>query len=137
VTITIDLAPELEQQIRVAAAQRGLAPAVYIAETLRQQMHQTTNTAVDAPRVSPRETELLLIIQASLSSIAWERYHTLIAQRQAETLTVDEHQELIALTDAIETANVARLQAVAKLAQLRHTPLTALLLELGLTPRHA
>jgi hypothetical protein len=137
-TITIDLAPELEQQIRVAAAQVGLAPAAYITETLRQQLRQTGSSGSSAPRVSSREAELLLAIHESMSAIVWERYHALIAKRHAETLTSEELQDLIALTNAIEHANVVRLTAVAELAQLRNTTLDALLDELGLTPaRHA
>jgi hypothetical protein len=133
-TITIDLAPDLEQQIRDAAAQAGLAPAAYIAETLRQQLRHDSGTPTSAPRVSAREAELLLTINESMSAIAWARYHGLIARRQAAILTPEEQHELITLTDTIETANVARIAAAAELAHLRNTTLNALLRELGLLP---
>ncbi len=133
-TITIDLAPDLEQQIRAAAAQAGLAPAAYITETLRQQLRHDSSTPMSAPRVSAREAELLLTINESMSAITWEHYHDLIAKRQAATLTPEEQHELITLTDAIEMANVARIAAAAELAHLRNTTLDALLRALGLLP---
>jgi hypothetical protein len=134
-TITIDLAPELEQQIRQAAAQAGLAPAAYITETLRQQLHTPSRVAV--PRVSAQEADLLLTINQSMSAIEWAHYHDLVAKRHATTLTTEDQGELIRLTDAIELANAARIAAAAELAQLRHTTLDALLRELGLVaPSH-
>jgi hypothetical protein len=133
VTITIDLAPDLEQQIRKAAAQAGLAPGAYIAETLRQQLRTASKVQATAPHVSAREAELLLIINQSLSAITWTRYRELIANRQAETLASNEQDELVALTDAIETANVARIAAAAELAHIRHTTIEAILQALGLT----
>jgi hypothetical protein len=69
-----------------------------------------------------------------MSAITWARYHDLIARRQAATLTSEEQQELITLTDVIEMANVARIAAAAELAHLRNTTLDALLRELGLLP---
>jgi hypothetical protein len=134
-TITIDLAPELEQQIRQAAAQAGLAPAAYITETLRQQLHSSSRASI--PRVSAQEADLLLTINQSMSAIEWAHYHDLIAKRHATTLTMEDQGELIRLTDAIELANAARIAAAAELAQLRHTTLDALLRELGLVaPSH-
>jgi hypothetical protein len=135
-TITIDLAPELEQQIRQAAAQAGLAPAAYITETLRQQLHSSSRASI--PRVSTQEADLLLTINQSMSAIEWAHYHDLIAKRHATTLTMEDQGELIRLTDAIELANAARIAAAAELAQLRHTTLDVLLRELGLVaPSHA
>src|SRR5256885_2256807 len=62
------------------------------------------------------------------------RRSALIAKRQAETLTPDEQQELITLSDQIEAANVQRVEALAELARLRNTTLSALILDLGLKP---
>jgi hypothetical protein len=77
---------------------------------------------------------LLSKINLGLSSTEWERYHTLVAQRQAETLTPDEQTELIALSDRLEEANAQRIGYLAELARVRHTTLDAVMSELGLTP---
>jgi hypothetical protein len=56
----------------------------------------------------------------------------LVAKRQAETLTLDQQQELIALSDAIETANVQRIEYVVESARLRNTTVAAVMQALGL-----
>jgi ABC-type uncharacterized transport system ATPase subunit len=74
-------------------------------------------------------------INRSLSQIQWERYDQLVGKRQAETLTPEELDELIALSDQIETVNVRRIEYLAELAQLRNTTVSALITELGIRPR--
>lgn len=133
-TITIDLAPDLERQIQQAATQAGLAPDAYILEAIRARLEQNQTTPASAPHLSETEADLLLKINHSLSSITWSRYHDLIAKRQAETLTPEEQQELIALTGRIEAANVQRISYLAELARLRNTTLDALMAALGLKP---
>ena len=133
-SITIDVAPDMEQQLRQAAAQAGLAPETYIIELLRERLSQSHRRANNERRISPSETELLLQINQSLSGITWARYHELVAKRKAETLTKNEQQELIDLTDQIEIANAQRISYLVELAQLRKTPLDALMNELGLKP---
>jgi hypothetical protein len=62
------------------------------------------------------------------------QYHSLIAKRQAETLTSDEHQELINLNTQIETLNVQRIQALIQLADRRNQSLPDLMESLGINP---
>ncbi|MCG8350203.1 MAG: hypothetical protein MI924_20755 [Chloroflexales bacterium] len=131
-SITIDVGPDMEQQLRQAAAQAGLAPETYIIELLRERLSQSHRHANNERSISPSETELLLQINQSLSGITWARYHELVAKRKVETLMEDEQQELIDLTDQIETANAQRISYLVELAQLRRTPLDALMHELGL-----
>jgi hypothetical protein len=76
------------------------------------------------------ETELLLKINTSIPADLQTRCDALIAKRQAETLTPDEHQELIHLTDQIGELNVRRLEHLTELARLRQTSLTALMKDL-------
>jgi hypothetical protein len=133
-TITIELAPDLERQIQQAATQAGLAPDAYILEAIRARLEQNQTTPASAPHLSETEADLLLKINHSLSSITWSHYHDLIAKRQAETLTPEEQQELIALTGRIEAANVQRISYLAELARLRNTTLDALMADLGLKP---
>ncbi|HZG68458.1 MAG TPA: hypothetical protein VEZ12_17070 [Herpetosiphonaceae bacterium] len=133
-TITLELAPELERQLQQAAAQAGLSPDVYIVETLRGHLLPAPRQQVDVQRLSSAESELLLAINHSLDGIAWARYHALVAKRQAETLTAEEQHELIELSDRIEAANAQRMSQLVELSRLRAIPLTALIQELGLKP---
>ncbi len=74
-------------------------------------------------------------INRSLSQIQWERYDHLVGKRRAETLTAEEIDELIALSDQVETVNVRRIEYLAELARLRSTTVSALITELGIGPR--
>jgi len=56
----------------------------------------------------------------------------LIAKRQAETLTPDEHKELLRLIEQSEKAEAARVEAMAQLARLRGVSLTTLMHDLGI-----
>lgn len=133
-TITIEMTPELEHRLQEAAAQVGLTPDAYIVQTLRERLTPTRPSRAHKPRLTAAEARLLVHINQSLARIAWPRYHTLVAKRQAETLTPEEQQELIALSDQIEAANVQRIEDLAELARLRNTTLNALIEDLGLKP---
>jgi hypothetical protein len=133
-TITIEIAPELERQIRQEAARVGLPLDAYIVEAVQAQLTQPRHRHCRAPRLSPEEAQLLEKINLGLSPTEWERYHELGAWRKAETLMSDEQTELIALSDRLEEANSQRIECLAALAQIRNTTLDALIRELGLTP---
>lgn len=62
------------------------------------------------------------------------RYNELRAKLQAETITPDEHQELLSLVDTVEQADADRLQSLIELAQLRQLSLTDLMSQLGIRP---
>lgn len=133
-TITVEVTPDLERELQRAAQQAGLAPDAYILRLLEDNL-QTRQSSASVPGQLPaEETELLQRVNASLSTIEWQRYQTLLAKRQAETLTADEQAELINLSDQMETANANRMQALAQLAHLRQTTLSALITQLGLKP---
>lgn len=133
-TITIDMTPELERQLQQAAAQAGLTPDAYIVQTLRERLAQPHQPRTSSQRLTAAEARLLTQINQSLAGVAWPRYHTLLAKRQAETLAPDEQQELITLTDQIEAANVQRVEYIAELARLRNTTLETVIHDLGLKP---
>jgi len=91
-----------------------------------------------APSLRPGETKLLQKINRGLPRQVQQRYDELTARRRAETLTPDEHQELLALIDRIERADAERVQALTKLAQLRQVSVTTLMGELGIrSPAYA
>jgi hypothetical protein len=82
--------------------------------------------------VAMTETELIKRINIGLSPAEWAQYHDLIAKRQAETLTQNEHKQLIATSDRLEQLNVHRIQALIELAKLRHQTLPELMNSLGI-----
>ena len=133
-TITIEVAPELENQIKQAAAKVGLSPDAYIVESVTQRLQPTKPRPSSVKRLSKREATLLQKINQSLSQMQWQRYRELIDKRQAETLTPEEQTELIGLSDQLEEANAKRIEYVAHLAALRKTTVTTLMKELGLKP---
>lgn len=63
-----------------------------------------------------------------------QRFNELVAKRQAETLTPEELQELLQLTDQIETSDAQRVQYLGELARLRGISLPDLMKELGIHP---
>jgi len=90
-----------------------------------------------APALPEEESRLLEHINRGMPEDSRRRYRELIERRQGETLTPQEHAELLRLTDEDETRNAERLRALARLAQLRQTTLTALMDDLGIrTPEY-
>lgn len=81
-----------------------------------------------------QEAELLLTINRRLPQEVQARYDALCATRDAETLSLDEHEELLRLTKEAESLDAARVQALAKLAELRGMTLAKLLQELQIDP---
>lgn len=127
--ITVDIAPDLQPWLRRQAAQAGLDPSAFIARLVEERLRKKPSRT---PHLSVRETELLSAINRGLSPEAWERYRHLIAERRAETLTLEDQEALIAFSDQIEEANVRRTECLVELAQLRGIPLEELLDQLGL-----
>jgi hypothetical protein len=124
-TLTLQITPDLEKELRRRAAQAGLAPSAYAERLIQNGLRG----------LSRAEADLLQRINASLSPEAWRRYEDLLARRQDETLTLAEQTELIALSDQLEALNVERLEALTELAQLRGVSVPELMTQLGLSPR--
>lgn len=83
------------------------------------------------------EAELLQRIRPGLGLAPqiWGRYEQLVRQRRAEQLTDYEYEELIALNDIVEHANVERIKLMIQLAKLRKTTLEQVMDNLGIRPR--
>ncbi len=97
--------------------------------------------ALRAQRVAPcaasREAELLGQINQGLPVGLKHKYEELIAKRREETLTPEEHAELLHLMEEVEKRNVIWIQHLTELAQLRNKPLPQLMQELGIqTPAY-
>jgi hypothetical protein len=87
-----------------------------------------------APQLPNREFELLFKVNQNIPEDIQIRYDELIAKRQAETLTTEEYQQLLQLTEKIEQFEAIRIETMAELAQLRQTSLTHLMKELNIQP---
>ena len=91
-----------------------------------------------APTLSQEESELLLKINEGVPDEVRLRFRLLREKMQGEVITQEEHEELINLTDQIETSDVERLQNLIKLAQLRNVSLDTVMDQLELrTPTYA
>lgn len=85
-----------------------------------------------ASNLSQEESELLLKINQGLPIEVRTRFAELNEKRRAETLTEEEHTELLGLIDQIEAHDVERVKNLGKLAQLRNVPVRTLMKQLGI-----
>jgi hypothetical protein len=128
-SITLELSPGLEASLRDEAAREGVDTPTLVLRTLQQQFGSSATPS--------RESELLLQINEGPSEPVWRRYHELSAKRDAETLAPAEHEELISLSETIETADVQRLEYMAELAKLRGVTLRQIRDQLNIpNPNH-
>lgn len=124
-------------------------PSTVTAEKLLQEGSRLSNSALDifldqallmraerrAPHLSQEETDLLLKINAGLSEEIWQNDTRLYAKLEADTITTEEHTELLRLIDMVEIDNAQRIENLIELAHLRGTTLDALMKALGIGPR--
>jgi hypothetical protein len=129
VTVTLDIDTELLAALRTMARKAGLEPDRYMARALQEHVERHQNAPPNLPQ---EETRILQQINQGLPAVTWQRYHELVARRRSETLTPEEHQELIALTNEVELWHARRIELVAELAGQRGVSFDALMDELGL-----
>ena len=82
--------------------------------------------------MSSRESDLLRGVNRGLSPEKDARLARLENKLRQETITRREHEELLRLTDELESLGAQRLKALIELAALRKTPFAKLMRELGL-----
>jgi hypothetical protein len=131
-TLTLNLDPQLEQQLRRQAARLGVNPDDFALEAISERLRQAPS---ESSHLSARETELLTEVNRGLPPAVWNRYDDLVARRRDETLTEPEHRDLLELGDRIEAAHVRRIELLAELARLRGVQVGALMKQLGIGPR--
>ena len=86
------------------------------------------------PSLSTQETDLMLNVNQGLPPETQQRFDELVSKRQAETLTQDEQQEFVVLTDRIERQDAERMCSLAELARIRGTSLDVLMDALNIRP---
>lgn len=129
-TLTLDLNPELERQLRNEANARGLTVEQLVLGDLQARVAQH----VKPNRLNGDETKLMQAITEGLSEAFWKRYRHLIQLQETETLTDLEHADLIAASDRVEHLTARRTEALVELASLRGRSVQVLRDELGLKP---
>ena len=85
-----------------------------------------------APYLPQREAWLLRKINRGVAPAVRQRYMELHEKLLDETLSDEEHDELLGLIEIIEKADADRLKHLIELAQLRNTTLDALMDQLGI-----
>ena len=127
-TVVLDLPPEMESKMQEVAQAEGLDVSALVRETMAARLRQYD------PSRFLTEAELITRINRGFPEAFWDRYRLLIARRRTETMTLEEQQEAIGMSDRLEAWNVERLQYLIKLAAIRHTSAGALMQEMGLHP---
>jgi hypothetical protein len=90
-----------------------------------------------APSLPPEEGALLVEINQGLPAELQARLERLDDKRANETLTADEHAELLRLVaqiEALEAQRLERLSRLSRLARLRGVALAVLMDEFGIRP---
>jgi hypothetical protein len=125
---TIHLQAEVSRDALLEAVGQLSPPELdqFVAEVLKLRARR------GPPRLGAAESELLSRINRDFPEGLRERYAELIARRRDESLTPEEHQELLRLTAEAERLEGDRLAALAELARLRGVPLRALMDDLGI-----
>lgn len=85
-----------------------------------------------APYLPQRESKLLRKINRGVAPAVRQRYTELHGRLLDETLSEEEHDELLRLVDIVEKADADRLKHLLELAQLRNITLDALMDQLGI-----
>lgn len=122
--INIDL-----EQLLAGVAQLETADLERFNEQVSQLLAQRKVSSLPA-----QETELLQQINQGLPPEIQQRYDQLQAKLQAETISPEEHQDLLTLIDTVEQADAKRLEALVALAQLRQISLPDLMAQLDIQP---
>ena len=110
------------------AQAEGLDVSALVHETMAARLREYD------PARSLTESDLLARINRGFPDAFWDRYRQLIAKRRAETMTPEEQQEAIGMSDRLEAWHVERLRYLIKLAEMRHVSVDALTHEMGLRP---
>jgi hypothetical protein len=128
-SLTIEIPPDLEEQLRSEAARAGIDAAQYAVQALKEQVAAATTPTQAELEDEPR---LIRAINEGLSEEDWQTYRSLIAKRQAECLTAAEQVELISYSDRLEELSARRIELLARLARLRNRTLRQTMEDLGL-----
>ena len=123
---------ELKTQVSVDDLLAGVEqlPTPYLEEFVSRAL--VVQAKRRAPSLNKAESLLLEKINRGVPQAIHARYLELENKRRDETLSTDEHQELLALISQIEQLNAEGIEHLGELAQLRNVSLRILMKDLGL-----
>jgi hypothetical protein len=110
-TVTVEIPPELAEDIEAIARVHGKPVAQFLLDSARLHLRPDV--------LSREETRLFDIINASLAPEARAERAQLLLEEEQRDLTPAEYDRLIELTDEVEIAGAKRWQAIGELATLR------------------
>ncbi|HQR35464.1 MAG TPA: hypothetical protein PLK30_22180 [Blastocatellia bacterium] len=128
-TAVIRVDPDLAEAYNSAPPQEQTR----LKAVLRTELRLVRPSAV--PRLSKKESELFLKINACLPDERQERFDELTAKRRQDSLTKSERAELLQLAEESEQLWVERIRAITELAKLRRTTPDELMDRLGIPRR--
>jgi phosphoenolpyruvate carboxylase len=129
-SITIEIPPELLNQLKLVAENKDKALEEVILEFLQSGLGLDEESWQEKGQWT--ESELLEKIQLGIPPDEWKRYHHLIEMRDTERITQAEHEELLHLIERIEKANARRVGYLIELAKVRKEPLEVTMEKLGI-----
>jgi hypothetical protein len=125
---TLSLPDGLAKQVCEVAAstQQGLE------EVLLEWLDRGRSGASSQNHSELSEVALLRQVNLGFSADWWASYRDLIVQRQAGTITEPDLARLIGMSEALEKANVPRIEALGKLAAMRGCSIEQVMASLGI-----
>ncbi|MEZ4956679.1 MAG: hypothetical protein R2825_24190 [Saprospiraceae bacterium] len=129
-SINLQISKELEELLQKEASKKGMQLDSFLSKFLENSFLNKKNKS----RLSAKESDLLQKINEGFSNEFWSRYKSLVRKRQREELTPSEMEELIGMTDKLESSNVERLTYLSELARIKKTTLPVLMKDLGIQP---
>jgi uncharacterized protein YfkK (UPF0435 family) len=131
----------MEQDIQPVSATELVQMAEQLSPSELDRLAQevaTLRARRNAPVLPTDESALFAIINQGLPEAERLRLTELAERRYQERLTDQEHRELLELQQRLESIHVARMKALAQLAQLRGVSLAEVMEQLGIQfPDHA
>ncbi len=125
-TITLELPDTMEHQLREEAARNGVSLDHHILQRLTKESDQAKSKLT-------QEEKLLRKIDQWIPAHQLKTYRALVKNRMAETISEPDYQELLMLTDVVETAHAVRIKHLIDLAVLRGVSLEQVMSDLGIT----
>jgi len=93
------------------------------------------NSKPKETNLSKKEADLIVKVNECTPTEKQNRhFYKLVRKRRNYTLTEDEYQELLDMTEKFEIQNVERLKSLIKLAKIRKKTLEEVMDELGIKP---
>lgn len=133
--ITVQFKSEVSielDQLLTGVAQLDTPDLEKLLVQVRQVLAHRQNPSLPALEL---ELELLQKINQALPEEIQQKYNDLNAKMRSQTITPDEHQDLLKLINVVEQADGDRLQNLIQLSQLRNISLSELMKHLQIHPQ--